>query len=262
MSGINTREIKIVIGQQFGNWIVADIISAGKIACRCTCGVVKFQRQTDLLRDKMKKCSKCYHKNRNRRNIKIGDQFGDWLVISDKKDHVIVNNIKVERKWHVRCKCGYESTIRTSHLTGKRSVCCSKCSIQKRRTFVGQIATWVFNRARSGAKERGLEWNISDQYLWNLFQKQLGECALSGVELAFSEQSSGKEARSNTTASLDRIDSSKGYIEGNVQWIHKNINKMKMDFDQKQFIEVCQKITLYQNLDERTRKYQHPYVLI
>jgi hypothetical protein len=46
-----------------------------------------------------------------------------------------------------------------------------------------------------------------------------------------------------TTASLDRIDSSKGYIEGNVQWIHKHINKMKNNFNESYFIEICKKIS-------------------
>lgn len=41
---------------------------------------------------------------------------------------------------------------------------------------------------------------------------------------------------------LDRIDSSKGYIEGNVQWVHKDVNMMKQNYSQKYFIEMCKKI--------------------
>lgn len=47
------------------------------------------------------------------------------------------------------------------------------------------------------------------------------------------------------TASLDRIDNTKGYIENNVQWIHKDINYMKQDFSMKQFLEYCETITKY-----------------
>ena len=32
------------------------------------------------------------------------------------------------------------------------------------------------------------------------------------------------------TASLDRIDSSKGYQPGNVWWVHKRVNRLKNDF--------------------------------
>ena len=42
-----------------------------------------------------------------------------------------------------------------------------------------------------------------------------------------------------TTASLDRIDSSKGYTKSNIQWVHKDINKMKSDFSMLRFLELC-----------------------
>lgn len=41
------------------------------------------------------------------------------------------------------------------------------------------------------------------------------------------------------TASLDRIDSSKGYIPGNVQWVHKDVNKMKLALSEKRLLELC-----------------------
>jgi hypothetical protein len=41
------------------------------------------------------------------------------------------------------------------------------------------------------------------------------------------------------SASLDRIDSSKGYIIGNIQWLHKVINEMKWDYLQSDFIHWC-----------------------
>lgn len=60
--------------------------------------------------------------------------------------------------------------------------------------------------------------------------------ALSGLKIELSIN------RKNQTASLDRIDSSKGYIEGNVQWLHKDINQMKINFNQKDFIKYCKLI--------------------
>ena len=65
-------------------------------------------------------------------------------------------------------------------------------------------------------------------------------CAISGIKLIF--------ARSWTrdqTASLDRIDSKKGYVEGNVQWVHKRINEMKMDHSNKELISWARKIVKY-----------------
>lgn len=61
-------------------------------------------------------------------------------------------------------------------------------------------------------------------------QKQL--CALSHLPLEM-----------KSTASLDRIDNARGYIKGNVQWVHKDINFMKQDLSQEEFIEYCQLIS-------------------
>lgn len=84
--------------------------------------------------------------------------------------------------------------------------------------------------------------NISAKYLWWLFRKQKGKCALTGQDLTLPESSS-RENLKLSTASIDRIDSSKGYLKGNLQWVHKRINKMKMDLDQDYFIELCRKVT-------------------
>lgn len=68
--------------------------------------------------------------------------------------------------------------------------------------------------------------------------KQNKKCVLSGIELCFPKVS-GIKSKTLITASLDRIDSSKGYVIGNVQWIHKTINTMKMDLADSEFIKLC-----------------------
>ena len=42
---------------------------------------------------------------------------------------------------------------------------------------------------------------------------------------------------------MDRIDSTKGYVEGNLQWVHKVVNKIKWDLDQEVFLSWCQRIS-------------------
>lgn len=44
------------------------------------------------------------------------------------------------------------------------------------------------------------------------------------------------------TASLDRIDSTKGYTEYNIQWVHKLINIAKSTLTNNQFISMCMDI--------------------
>ena len=39
--------------------------------------------------------------------------------------------------------------------------------------------------------------------------------------------------------SLDRIDSKKGYVKGNVQWVHKTVNRLKMDLSEEELMYWC-----------------------
>lgn len=91
---------------------------------------------------------------------------------------------------------------------------------------------WMIKR---NAKTRNLEFNITIQYCWNLFLQQNKKCAISNIELILLPIFK----ISKCTASLDRIDSNKGYIEGNVQWVHKSINMMKSNMTDQEFINWC-----------------------
>jgi hypothetical protein len=55
-----------------------------------------------------------------------------------------------------------------------------------------------------------------------------------------------RTSKENKTASLDRINSDLGYVYGNIQWIHKDINKMKNDYEQNYFILLCKKVADYE----------------
>lgn len=91
---------------------------------------------------------------------------------------------------------------------------------------------------KASAKERKYELDITIEYLWDLFIEQKRKCALSGMDIKFATNSSSNDK----TASLDRIDNSKGYIKGNVQWVHVDVNYAKQNLDEKYFIEICGKI--------------------
>ncbi len=108
----------------------------------------------------------------------------------------------------------------------------------------GDISRTVFNNIKCNAKIRNLEFNLTIEYLWDLFLKQDKKCALSGLDLSFPQSRIDYIA----TASLDRVDSSIGYREGNVQWVHKDVNFMKQDFKQEKFLDYCKKITEYKKI--------------
>jgi hypothetical protein len=73
------------------------------------------------------------------------------------------------------------------------------------------------------------------KYVWD---KQEGICEFSGVQLVLSTYS--KIIKNPIyTASLDRIDSSKGYIKGNIRWVSAAINYMKNNMSDDMVWELC-----------------------
>lgn len=80
---------------------------------------------------------------------------------------------------------------------------------------------------------------------WQQYVKQNGMCALSNVSLKLGKNTI--HGRKEMTASIDRVDSSKGYTKDNIQWVHKTINLMKNVLEQTDFIKWCDRVTTYNN---------------
>ena len=108
---------------------------------------------------------------------------------------------------------------------------------------VGEISKSFIYSIKRGANSRNLIFNVTPEYLWKLFLNQHRNCAISGVHLRFQIS----KVDHNATASLDRINSSLGYIEGNLQWVHKDINYMKQSMNNKEFLGWINTIYKYNN---------------
>jgi hypothetical protein len=112
----------------------------------------------------------------------------------------------------------------------------------------GDLSGDHWRRIQQGASSRNLELNITIEDAWNVYLKQNGKCAISGVDIMLRGQEIGissKYVHEKTTASLDRIDSSKGYTIDNIQWIHKDLNQMKSDRTMETFLYWIK--TIYEN---------------
>lgn len=105
----------------------------------------------------------------------------------------------------------------------------------------GEMDGSYWRNLRKGASLRNLTWTISKKFVWELFISQNRKCKLSGIDLDFSKYKNGKRG----TASLDRIDSSKGYTKNNVQWVHKDLNRMKWNLPDHEFINYCKLVAAH-----------------
>lgn len=178
----------------------------------------------------------------NSKNI-IGQKYGRLTVLSY-LDKITIGKV-VRERYLCQCECNNTKICIKNRLTEGRNLSCgcmTKCGqLNLKRRGVGEMPGSVFSRAKKGAEIRNLEFSISKEYIYDLFIKQNRKCALSGLDIKFAEKID-KNWYKNTTASLDRIDSNKGYIIGNVQWVHKDINQMKMEFEEKYFIQLCTQV--------------------
>jgi hypothetical protein len=105
------------------------------------------------------------------------------------------------------------------------------------RTSTFSVFKNRLRRAELGAKRRQIEFAITEKDIEAAFVSQNGRCPLSGVEIDF--------AGRRGTASLDRIDSSRGYVPDNIQWVHKTVNLMKGQLPQDLFISLCREIVYW-----------------
>lgn len=164
---------------------------------------------------------------------KVGDEFPNGKRLIE----LIGSHPKFRTNlWMWECiKCGtVGGPSLTNSITRPREPrCCMDMSKEKGPRWNGymEISGTYLGSSRKGAVRRGLEFSVSPEYLWEVWEKQNGKCRYSGRKLAH-----------GVDASIDRIDSSKGYVTGNIQWVHKDINKIKSDFQESEFLSICKDV--------------------
>jgi hypothetical protein len=181
-----------------------------------------------------------------------GKRFGSWTVVQ-RGDHK--GREHVRPRWLCRCKCGHEQWILPGELVAGRTTGCRACTRadgMRRLTELNQAKArkWAdipglrsrqWKNIETGARVRGIKLEVTPEQLWDLYLDQKGMCALTGQPITLAR---GKE---NYTASLDRKDPEGDYTIDNVQWVHKDLNRMKWTMDQATFIQTCKQVIEHYN---------------
>ena len=159
------------------------------------------------------------------KNLNRGDKIEDWIFLKETKNYHCL----------FKCKCGKEKEVLLYNVLSGKSKSCG-CEKKHLRKGLAEITGEYWCNLKFNAAKRKIDFNLTIEYAWNLFLKQEKKCSISGLFLSFKDNDKFK------SASLDRIDSSKGYVEGNIQWVSKGVNLMKWSLSQEKFISLCQKI--------------------
>jgi hypothetical protein len=175
----------------------------------------------------------------------MGKQFGMLTVIEDagkdSKGHLM---------YKCRCECGNVKNIHGTHLRSNKTISCG-CKNKLNGICSDMWYNIVKGNLRLRTSRKNMEVDISKEYVFDLFLKQNGKCALSGLPITLPK----RWRERLQTASLDRIDNNLGYVMGNVQWVHKHVNVMKNKFPQEMFLYICGLISnnsKVENFDDET----------
>lgn len=182
---------------------------------------------------------------------RCGEEYGDFKIISKAETLRNPGGSYVAR-WEVECiHCGFVKVSAFKNLNGKNNPTC-KCMLRKKlsdtakknqRKGTKNIPGAYFYSLKSTAERRNIEFDITIEFLQYLLEEQEFKCKLSNEDISMSPDNSRHlNGKCLDTASVDRIDSSKGYIPSNVQWVHKDVNFMKMNLKESRFIDLCRKI--------------------
>ncbi len=157
-------------------------------------------------------------------------KFSRWSILRE------VEKRGYRRVMLCRCDCGTEKEVLYQNLTGGKSRSCGCLVTDMFWKGYEEIPSSYWTRLKNDAKQRQLEFEIRIEDAWQVFIKQNKRCALTGLPLGFGR---GRLWYRETTASVDRIDSNKQYTTDNIQWVHKDINRIKSNFSEQQLLKYC-----------------------
>lgn len=181
-----------------------------------------------------------------------GQRFGK-LTVLDRAE-----NRGRRTYWRCSCDCGKiierESSTITQNKSSRKSCGCLRREIAQENgianlKFGEESSQWkglsgipknYINGLEFGARARGFEFSITLEDIVDCYEKQSKRCYYTAQEVSF-EKSRFKKI--DPTASVDRIDSSKGYTKDNIRIVHKDVNLMKNHFEESYFISICKKIS-------------------
>ncbi len=165
-------------------------------------------------------------------DIPIGTVFGTWIVLEEHNEKArqpkftiqcldcgaieCIHKVTVKENMKIltrRCECFWDMNPHIVRASGKRHL-------------------WIkILTSRAARKRFDISDDMTSQVLRDKMIEQNCQCVLTGMPIT-----------EEYTGSVDRIDSQKGYLVDNFQWVHKDANVMKWDFEQEYFFKMCGKV--------------------
>ena len=202
----------------------------------------------------MRKIRKCWEDKKSQCLYKgesyLNRQMNGWKVLGYHSTKEKPSGSRVD--WLCEClSCGIQKQIPMYNIVSEKSKMCFKCANKNKDgdknnnwKGIGSVPSSTITKIKNNAISRNLAFELDGNYLNSLWESQNHKCALTGLELGLKAKSK-KDNPWSKIASLDRKDSNKGYVVGNVRWVHPIINIMKNQFTDEIFISMCKQVSIF-----------------
>lgn len=187
---------------------------------------------------------KQYTKSQKKKPYLVGQQFGKLLILE-----YLGQNIRFESVWLCACDCGMQTTASTHLLNkGRRISCgCSKTEILRKASKKRHAHAWddpelpillnIYKSYKKNGKNR--EFTLSfEEFKVLIFQN----CTYCGEPPSNNREYCGRYLK---YTGIDRIDSSLGYVQGNVTPCCFKCNYAKTDMSLEEFRNYVKRLISY-----------------
>lgn len=166
----------------------------------------------------------------------VGETF-DRLFVEEKLGRVSPKS-RICR-YRCTCKCGNEAIVGSTHLRKKAVRSCGCLKNEKGKC----CKTWTGGKYLSGtfwaklqhsARSRGISIDLNIEQAEQLLESQGFRCKLTNRSLI--------EPAGQFVGSIDRIENDGPYTIDNIQWVDKDVNRMKWKHSQEYFVQTCKEV--------------------
>jgi hypothetical protein len=236
----------IPVGTKTGFWTVIETglfaVNSGRTTracrCRCLCGTEKIMT-TSRVRDNQSLSCGCRRRICNAKRseiIPVGFQFGNWIV-TETNLHKQMGS-QTHRACRVLCACGTSRILTYGRLRNSNS-----CGCKKRLRSLDTVWNFVYRNT----VRRGWEFSLSLKEFKVISKLPCTYCGVGPSNIQCGRYNDGGTMKIDAQMELcysgiDRIDSSRGYVHGNVVPCCSVCNRMKSAMPLDDFLDAIARI--------------------
>ena len=164
--------------------------------------------------------------------------------VCSKETEKLAAEIKRQKKrgkteFYCSLECAGKNKKNLEHLTKFKNNFLDKKYTRQRDKYAG--FRWYMKVIKKSSKKRKHFYDVDIKYLETLWEQQDGICPFTKQKLVLKKYSDDNIS-APYSASIDRIDNSKGYMKGNIRFVALMFNYARNRFSDEQVIDFCKQV--------------------